>query len=234
MADWQRRVKPHGPLRQLDERLWVVTSGLPHGGLTRNMVLYRLDDGGLLLHGVHALDEATLAAVAALGPLRLMIVSGPIHCMDEALYKARFPELLVAAPAPVRAKVAREVAVDVDVETIADRFGFTVVSPAGIKPLERIYALPVADGVAWVLGDVMMNLPHGSGFAGWLFKTLGSTGFFGITGIGRWLLLQDRARFKAWLQQAATADDLKLIVVAHGEPITVDCSNRLRQAAARL
>jgi hypothetical protein len=234
MADWQSHVTAHGELQQLDERLWLVTAGEPGRGLTRNMIIYRLDDGGLLLHGVHAVREATLAAIEALGPLRLMIVAGTFHSMDEALYKERFPQLVVATPAPVRSRVARDVAVDEDVEAIAGRYGFTVLEPDGIKPVERVYALPVTGGQAWVIGDMMMNLPDSSGFVGWLFRVLGSTGFFGITGIGRLLMLKDRAAFKAWMLRSAEQDAPRLIVVSHGEAITADCQERLRVAAARL
>ena len=72
----------------------------------------------------------------------------------------------------------------------AATLGAAVVAPDGIKRSEYIYAVRGA----WVLADVMMNLPKLGGFDGWLFGVLGSTGFFGITGIGRMLLMHANNR----------------------------------------
>lgn len=233
-AQWDRHITAHGELTQLDERLWQVTAGLPHGSLTRNMVIYRLDDGGLLIHGAHALRAETMTAIEALGPLRLMIVSSPIHEMHEKLYQARYPELVITCPAASRPKLQRIVRIDADVEAVGAGYGVTVVAPDGIKPIERCYELAVSDGNALVCGDMMMNLPHLPGFMGWLMRTIGSTGFFGMTGIGRMLLLKDRSAFRGWLQRMAGRTDLRCIIVGHGETIRSDCAARLGDAAARL
>jgi hypothetical protein len=234
MLDWQRHVTPHGELQALDDRLWVVTATPPKGGLPRNMFIYRLDDGGLLVHGAHALREETMRAIEALGPLRLMIVSSQIHAMHEPQYRQRYPEMRVACPAAARDKVARDVAVDDDVAAIAGKYGFRVVAPDGVKPIEHIYEVPVAGGQAWIVGDMLMNNPDGPGFAGWLLRMLGSTGFFGMTGIGRLLLLKDRAAFKRWLGAQARRDDIRIIGLSHGDVITADAGVRLQAAADRL
>ena len=62
---------------------------------------------------------------------------------------------------------------------------------------------------------------------------IGSTGFFGTTFIGR-MFMKDRAGWKGWLLETAARDDLRVLHVAHGDPITEDCATRLREAAERL
>jgi hypothetical protein len=234
MGDWQRHVTAHGDLRSLDERLWVVTAGEPQGHLTRNMFIYRLDDGGLLIHGAHALRTETMDAIEAIGPMRLMIVASQFHCLHESLYAERYPQLTVVCPVGSRAKVTRHVRVDDDLEAVAEGYGFRWLAADGVKAAERVVELPIRGGSAWLLGDMMMNLPHLPGLDGWLFKLLGSTGFFGMTAIGRFLLLKDKAAFKAWLVAQAGRDDLRVIGVSHGDVIAADCQERLRSAAGRL
>jgi hypothetical protein len=233
-AHWDRHVTAHSDLTQLDERLWEVTATLPRGSMTRNMTIYRLNDGGLLIHGAHALRAETLAAVEALGELRLMIVASTLHEMHETLYQARYPDLATACPAAVRAKLQRHLRIDAAIEDIGAGLGITVLSPDGIKPIERSYELPLREGVALVFGDMLMNLPHFSGFEGWLLRSIGSTGFFGMTGIGRLLLLKNRASFRLWLAQMADRPDLRIISVGHGATIRSACGNRLKEATARL
>jgi hypothetical protein len=55
MSTWKEHVHPHGDLVELTEGLWIVTGSLPRSGLPRNMVVYRLRDGGLLIHSAIAL-----------------------------------------------------------------------------------------------------------------------------------------------------------------------------------
>jgi hypothetical protein len=63
---------------------------------------------------------------------------------------------------------------------------------------------------------------------------LGSTGFFGLTTVGRMLMLQDKAALKAWLAQEAAEPDLALVCVSHGEPVIADAAKKMREAAERL
>jgi hypothetical protein len=48
---------------------------------------------------------------------------------------------------------------------------------------------------------------------------LGSTGFFGMTAIGRMLLLKNKKEFKTWLMAQSQRKDLAAVTVAHGEPV---------------
>lgn len=228
MADnWNAHVLPHGPLEAHGGHVWSVAGVLPSGPVPRRMAVWRRDDGGLVVHSAIAMNDEGMAALAALGTPKVMIVPNALHRLDAAVWKARFPELKVYAPAASRAAVEKKVGVDGTVEEAGGAIGAGVVAPAGVKPSEYIYD---AHG-AWILADVMMNLPPLPGFGGWVFGVIGSTGFFGITGIGRMLLLKDRSAFKAWLaSQPAPA----AIIPAHGDVIMTGTGAALQAAAGRL
>ena len=232
MDIWKQHIHPHGPIRQIADDLWMVTGTLPRGPLPRNMVIHRLASGGLLLHSVIALDEAGMKDLEALGRIEVMIVPNGLHRLDAGAYKRRYPNLRVLAPEASRAAVEEVVPVDAAVEAAAHTHGIQAIPIAGIKPVELCYALNCGGKKALLFTDALMNLPNLKGFGGLLMRLLGSTGFFGMTRIGRWYLLKDRTAFKDWLFRQA--DGTSVVLVGHGEAVTENAPEKLRQAAARL
>ncbi len=83
---------------------------------------------------------------------------------------------------------------------------------------------------------LQQHLPTAEFLLQWLGASLiGSSGFFGIIGLGKRFFLTDRHAYRQWLEALADAiTDLQVISVAHGSPIVTDCNSRLREAAARL
>ena len=98
------RIFPHSSLEQVAPGLWRVVGTLPFP-LKRNMFVYRLGDGTLLLYSVVALDEAGLAALDALGRPSVMVVPHPFHIMDVPFYKARYPDLHVVGQPDAQARL---------------------------------------------------------------------------------------------------------------------------------
>ncbi len=234
MSVWSDHVLPHGPLQSLGPKLWQVVGRLKRGSLTRNMVVHKLGTGGLLVHSVVALDDKTLQDLLKLGKPEIMVVPCAIHRLDAAAWKERFPTIQVVAPKAARAAVEKVVTVDGLCEDVLPPHGIVCHAADGLKPFELCYELDSGNGKALVVTDMLFNLPHGSGLDGFIMKLIGSTGFFGMTFIGRKLMLRDRAAFKAWLIRMAALPNLKTVCVAHGEPVTSQCGERLRSAAARL
>jgi hypothetical protein len=231
---WEEHVLPHGPLVELVPGLWQVTGSLPRGNMPRNMVLYRLPDGQLLVHGAIALDKPTITDVESLGAPSWLVVPNGWHRLDAAVYCRRYPAMRVVCPGAARKSVAARVPVDALAEDALPRLGILCHVPDGTRPGELVYELPVAGGAALIFTDLLFNLGDLPGLDGWLFRRLGSTGFFGMTRIGRWLNLRDRPRFQAWLRQLARRTDLKAICVGHGTAITSGCAEHLEAAASRL
>lgn len=234
MSIWSDHVLPHGPLQSLGPRLWYVAGRLKRGSLTRNMVVHKLATGGLLVHSVVALDDKTLQELLKLGKPEIMVVPCSIHRLDAAAWKERFPTIQVLAPKAARAAVEKVVTVDGLCEDVLPNHGIVCHQADGLKPFELCYELDLGSGKALVVTDMLFNLPHGGGVDGLIMKLIGSTGFFGMTFIGRMLMLRDRGAFKAWLVKMAALPNLKAVSVAHGEPVTAQCGEKLRAAAARL
>lgn len=244
---WESHVFPHGPLVELvPNRVWQVTGSLKHQSLPRNMVIYRMNDKNLdvekpelWVHSVIALNDDTMRQLEKLGTPTVLVVPNGMHRSDCGVWKQRFPNIQLICPEAAREAVERVVHVDSTCEKEAEELntrGVVCHQPEGVRPGEIVFQLKLDDGgSALVFTDLFFNLPHGAGFFGWLFRMLGSTGFFGMTGIGRMFMLKNKAVFKNWvLQRLATIPDVRVISVAHGNEISHDTNARLRDAAARL
>ncbi|MDY7014587.1 MAG: hypothetical protein SVX43_13495 [Cyanobacteriota bacterium] len=136
-------------------------------------------------------------------------------------------------------------AVDGIAEEVLPAYGIICHQPAGIRPQELVYELPLPTGKALVFTDILFNLnksyfqqhlPPGEFLLQWLgTSAMGSSGFFGITGLGRRFFMTERHADRQWLEALAdSVPDLQVISVAHGRPIVENCNSRLREAAARL
>src|SRR6185436_16801518 len=94
---------PHGKLETLAPNLWQVRGSMSFP-IRRNMTIYRLPDGTLLLYSVVALDEDGMKALEALGRPAVMVIPHGYHRMDSGFYKRRYPDLKVACPAEGKAR----------------------------------------------------------------------------------------------------------------------------------
>lgn len=232
MSTWESRVCPHGPITPLADGLWQVTGSIPRGGLKRNMVVYRLPDGTLLLHSVVALKEADMAQLEKLGRPSVMVVPNALHRMDAPAFAERYPDIRILAPAGARKGVEQRVRVDATCEEALGALGIEALAPGGLKPVELAYRFAVPGGSALVVTDALFNIPHGTGLEGFVFRYItDSSGGLKISRIGRLLMLKDRALFKQWLQTLAGDGSLRLLSMAHGTPITGDLSTQLQHAA---
>ena len=229
---WTRRILPHGPIEQLAETLWQVTGSLPRMALPRNMLVYRRPDGRLWIHSAIALEAPAMTELERLGEPAWLIVPNALHTLDAPAYRRRYRSLQVLCPAATRAAIAKKVVVDGVVEEVLPPLGIAVLAPAGSKPLENAYRLPVGNG-ALAFCDLLFNVPHQKGFGGRILRWLGSTGYFGVTKIGRRLFVEDANALANWLD-ALAATEPDLVTVAHGNAVPKDVGTSLREAARRL
>ena len=236
--EWLAHVLPHSPIQELAPSLWHVTGIL--AATPREMVIYQLGEQDLLIHSAIALNEASMRQLESLGTPKIMIVPNRIHRIDARVYKQRYPELLVVAPRVAKSYVEEEVTVDAIAEELLPNYGIVCHQPMGIRPQELVYELPLLDGKALIFTDILFNLtdsylnryvPRNK----LIFRWLGASGYFGITALGKRFFLTDKIAYCEWLRNLAErTPSLCVISVAHGEPITINCSERLREAAERL
>lgn len=235
MSLWQKQLLPHGTWQKVSNQLWLLSGTLPRGNMPRTMAVYRKSNGGLIIHSGITMDDATINELLSWGKPEILVVPNPWHRLDAAAFKERFPELKVTTPRDAMSKVAEKLKVDACAEDMLPGTGFEPCVIDGVKRIELCYEAALENRKGLIFTDALMNLPHLPGFGGWLFRVLGSTGFFGMTRIGRMILLRDRKLFQNWLRSRAEDTKIKVIAVAHGEAIVGEkCIAALKSAADRL
>jgi hypothetical protein len=235
MANTDYKILPHGDIEELAPGLWSVSGNLPFP-LKRNMTVYRLKDGTLLLHSVVALDHAGMAKLEALGKPAVMIVPSTGHRMDAQYYKQRYPQLRVLCPAAARAKVEEVIKADATCEEALPALGVRVHPLAGYKSGEAAYEVDLPEGKALILCDALANADHPPGFGGVVMAALagGVKGRLGVPRIVRMMLLKDKAAGKAALTALAGISDVRVVTVGHGRPVIGQCAEALREAVAKI
>ena len=234
MAVKKPKVLPHGELEPLCPGLWSVTGSLPFP-LRRNMAVYRLTDGSLLLHSVIVLSDEGMAKLEQLGRPSVLVVPNGGHRMDVGYYKARYPEAGVVCPAAARPKVQEVIPVDAIAEEALPALGIRAHTLTGYKNGEMAYEVNVPGGKALLVGDAVGNRDYAPGLLGSFFANVtgGVKGRLGVARIMK-LLIKSKAAARADLTNLAGIPGLKILVPAHGRPLLERSDEALREAAASL
>ena len=229
-------VLPHGKLSRLDDNLLSVTGDLhmPVGDVERRMTVVRLASGQLVIYSAIALDEAEMNALENFGQPSYLIVPNDIHRMDAKIWKDRYPELTVLAPAGVRKKVDSVVTVDRTTIDFQDpRVEYLTVP--GTEEHEAALVVKTWSGTTLVVNDLIWNLEDRPGFGGWLFHVMGFTGDEPrIPSVVELREIRDKNALRAQLETWARIPDLNRIIVSHGAIVTRDPSAVLTNLAEKL
>lgn len=229
------KVLPHEPIEALTENLWRIEGSLEGMALKRVMAVARRADGKLVIHNGIALDDASMDRIEGFGEPAFLVVPNGYHRLDSAAYKRRYPGITVLCPAGAREKVADAVAVDGTLADFPPDDAVSLREIDGIGQAEGVMVVRSEDGVSLVVTDLIFNMPHASGAAGFIFRYItGSTGGPRVSRLFRWLSVKDRAALRRDLESLAEMPDLKRIVVAHHETIDEDAPGVLRQIASTL
>jgi hypothetical protein len=230
------KVLPHGALTEVDEGIITVTGELrmPLGSFPRRMVLVRLTGGRLLIWSAIALDPPGMAKLESYGTPAFLVVPDDIHRLDARVFKERYPQLKVVAPAGARVKVAQVVLVD----TTSPDFGdpaVTFVTVPGTEEHESALVVGRAGGTTLVLNDIVGNIRDASGLIGWMLRLAGFAGDGPrIPRVVKKKLIDDTDALRLQLLQWSELPNLRRILVSHGEPIDGNAAQTLRELAQSL
>ncbi len=227
---------PHGPLQRLASNCWRVTAPTSQG-LDRTMVVAAGQGppgapAPLLVHDPLWLDEATFGELDALGVVTTIFVPGWLHDFDVERFAERYPAARPCAFPATVARLKRPRLVPFEA-ALAPR-GVTIERIPGVKAEAVCEVRHPEGGASLVFNDALFNIPHRRGGRGLMLRLLGSSGPLHMSPLGRMFLLKDRAAFRAYLERQAARDDLRHVVVAHGELVSGDVRRQLAAAAARL
>ena len=228
-------VLDHGPIERLEPNLWIVVGSLPNMQLKRVMVLIRLDDGRIVIHGAVALNDEAMAEIEAWGTPSVLLVPNAFHRLDAPAYVERYPDLKVYGPRGGRKKIEEVVRVDGDFDDLPAEAAVALEHLDGIAEAEGVVSVRSESGVTLVFNDAIFNLKHGKGLIGFIFRYItASTGGPKVTRMVRLFLLKDKGAFRAHLERLADTPDLKRVIVAHGRMIEDDPAGVLRKVAAEV
>jgi Domain of unknown function (DUF4336) len=229
------RVLPHRALETIGERVWRLEGDLENMPLKRVMTIARRTDGGLVVHNPIAADDATMAAIAALGEIRAIVVPNGYHRLDVGVFHQRFPAAQIICPAGARAKVEQVAPVNATYDDAFTDAAVELVTIDGTKAREGAMIVRGGDGTTVVLNDLVFNMPHAPGFQGFVLKNLvGSTGGVKITRIARLAVIASKPAVRAHLERLAALPDLRRVIVSHHEVIDRDPAGELARVAATL
>jgi hypothetical protein len=232
--DW--KVLPHGKLSQVDDNILTVVGEIemPLMNLPRRMTVVRLRDLRLVVFSAIALAEHAMAALEAFGRPAYLIVPSNKHRLDAKIWKGRYPEMQVVAPAGAKAKVEETVRVD----TTAPRFddpNVQFVTVPGTRDREAALVIRTQSGTTLVVNDLVGNIHDAGGLDGWLLRRVGFAGDKAqIPKVVKMALVKDKNALRDQLLRWADIDSLKRILVSHGSPIVEGPRQTLRELANSL
>jgi hypothetical protein len=198
------------------------------------MTVVRLHDGRLVVYSAIALDEIEMAALEDYGEPAFLVVPGDHHRLDAHVWKQRYPRLVVAAPAGARDAVEKTVHVDTTTPFFNDPAVQWVAVP-GTQAHEAALVVHRSGGTTLVLNDLVANIRNASGFGGWLLKAMGFAGDEPhIPAVRKLAMVKDAEALRAQLLAWSETEDLRRILVSHGDPIDDRPQEALQALAASL
>lgn len=226
-------VLPHGKLTAVDDNLLTVVGDLPMpaGDFPRRMTVARLRDGRLVVFSAIALDEPEMKALEAWGKPSFLVIPNQRHRKDARIWKDRYPQMVVVAPAGAREKAAEIVPVDSTTGDFGDSHVRFITVP-GTDECEAALLVETAIGKSLVLNEIIWNVDDRPGLGGWLLHLAGFTG--PAPKIPRFVVLKsikDKPALAEQLNSWAALDGLNRLIVSHGDIVSHDAPHVLRELA---
>lgn len=226
--DW--RVLPHKPIEKLSSNIWRVAGRMSDTNW-RVMVLVRLTDARIIIHNAIALDEPSMHEIEAWGDVSSILIPNRFHRQDAFIMQKRYPKARAYAPrgaleAATKATPCAGSYTDVPCDSTV-----VVRELHGIGDREGVMLVNSEEGASAVFCDTVLNLPRMGGPIGFL---LHPTGTLSVPRATRWFFSKDSKQLKADLTNIAETPSLVRVIPGHGDVVTEQAADRLRNAAERL
>ena len=228
--DWT--VLPHGEVTRINDRILTVVGDLemPLVHLPRRMSAVRLASGDLIIFSAIALDEYGMDDLESFGRPAYLVVPSQMHRLDAPSYVKRYPDIGVVAPRGGAEKIGKVVRIDTSSPDFHDS-GVRYVEIAHDSVLE----VDCADGLTLIVNDLIGDIHGESGVGGWLLRMMGFAGDEPHVPVPVKLSIgKHKSEVSAQFRKWAEREDLRRIIVSHGDPIVSDPRGALRKLAASL
>ena len=151
------------PIEKLGPNLWRVSGLLGPKGPQRSMSVARRADGDLIIYNAIALDDPGMAELEAFGRPAYLVIPNAFHRADAFIWKQRYPDIKVVAPAGAAKAAAKAVPVDMSPDDVPADPDIWLGSPDGFKEKE---ALMVVNGPDGRFGTALMFLDQNAALLG--------------------------------------------------------------------
>lgn len=228
----QWTVLPHGELTPVTDRILTVVGDLemPLMHLPRRMTVVRTRPGDLVIFSAIALSEPDMDKLQAFGRPAFLVVPSERHRLDGPSYAQRFPGITVVAPRAGAEKVGEVVRVDTSTPDFGDP-SVRYVEVAGDSALE----VDGDDGLTLIVNDLIGDIHGEGGLGGWLLRVMGFAGDDPhVPGPVKLTLGKHKAEVAQQFRRWAERNDLRRIMVSHGDSIEKEPREALRTLAASL
>jgi hypothetical protein len=225
-------VLPHGKLTRIDDRILTVVGDLkmPLLEFPRRMTAVRLKSGDLVIFSAIALQDPEMAELEAFGRPAFLVVPSTRHRIDAPNYKRRYPGITVVAPHFGIEKTRDVVAVDTSTPDFGDPT-VRYVEIAGDSALE----VDGEDGLTLIVNDLIGDIHGERGLGGWLLRVMGFAGDEPhVPGPVKLAVGKHKGEVAQQFRRWAERDNLRRIIVSHGESIEGDPRGALRKLATSL
>jgi hypothetical protein len=225
-------VLPHGKPIRINDRIVTVVGDLkmPLMEIPRRMTVVRLKSGDLVVFSAIALREPDMTELETFGRPVFLVVPSIRHRLDAPGYARRYPRMTVVAPRAGIEKIGEVVRID----TSAPDFGDTTVRYVEIAA-DSALEVDGDDGMTLIVNDLIGDIHGEAGLGGWLLRVMGFAGDEPHVPAPVKLLLgkhknEVARQFRRW----ADRQDLRRIIVSHGDTIESDPRGVLRKLAASI
>ncbi len=224
-------VLPHRKLRRVNERIVTVIGELkmPLLELPRRMTVVQSRAGNLVIFSAIALEEPDMAELEALGRPAFLIVPSERHRLDAPSYLRRYPNLTVVGPRAGAEKIGEVVRVETSTPNFGDP-SIRYVEVAADSALE----VDGEDGLTLIVNDLIGDIHGEKGLGGWLLRVMGFAGDPDVPGPVKLTLGKRKSEVAQQFRRWAERENLRRIIVSHGDIIDTDPRETLRTLAASL
>ena len=223
-------------LVRLAPDLWIAPRPLkvlPILDIGTCMTAIRLADGGVFLHSPVPADDATRAAVDAIGPVRAIVAPNRVHHLFAGDWKQAYPQARLLG-APGLAAKRKDLAFDGELGDGADvAYAGTLeqIVARGAPHLSEVVFFHRASRTLLTTDLAFRPTPRSNrGLRVWCKLT--RVGAFGPNQVVRFTI-RDRNALRASLDRVL-AWDFDRVTVTHGEPLETGGKEALRRAYAWL
>jgi hypothetical protein len=224
-----------GALTQIDENLWI--SSIPHRfvglHIGTRMTVVRLSSGELLLHSPIALSAELRRAIDALGPVKHIVCPNLFHHSYAGEVLRAYPSALLYGPAKLQKKRPdlKFAATLSDAPPAAWNGELLPTTIEGSMMAETVlYHVPSRTLISSDLVENFRDNAHA--FTRWYLKAGGILGKVGWHPLLR-MVYVNRRKARASLEKIL-ALPFERVIVAHGDIITTDAKDTLRQGMSWL